>query len=396
MSNCKFQTKLGLNLDELDDYQFDEFLIHREECRVCLQASDDYEKSMLPILRAALPEKLIHYVPNPVPKLADKQLIYELPILDWLKTVLRKSIIEFTLITRKILESARLQTQNLAYIFIWLFLGGCLAYGFSYLLRQSLIENTFQKLNAEAQAEISSLQNKSVVEISIDSSARGKSNEDVLDEKKSKVKPVTLSRNNDEGSHVDISYDTSQSSVNMPSPQQQKDINAVNESDENKLLADSPTNKLPQNNSVDRTPVDLKTAKTTEELQKTVNAGILVTPKKSSPTVEYTNYELINSHPNKENLKDPTFATVQLEAININNGEIDISVCSASEIDRLGNPTSFSMKKPGICQARFKVGFTYDFEIKTPGYEAKLIRVTVSNNQIKRYKVSLRREKNPY
>jgi hypothetical protein len=59
MSKCKFGFKLTRNLDGLSDKAFDELLDHSAECPIHEGILADYERSILPLLRAALPEKVI-------------------------------------------------------------------------------------------------------------------------------------------------------------------------------------------------------------------------------------------------------------------------------------------------------------------------------------------------
>jgi hypothetical protein len=66
MNKCIQKNKWGDSFDYLTNYEFDELIEHAETCSEHNALLNDYESSIIPILRAALPEKNINYYAKPV------------------------------------------------------------------------------------------------------------------------------------------------------------------------------------------------------------------------------------------------------------------------------------------------------------------------------------------
>ncbi|MGC2234938.1 MAG: hypothetical protein WA584_02085 [Pyrinomonadaceae bacterium] len=356
--SCIYKRKLNTNFDEityfdgLSDQEFDKIIDHSNGCRPCARLIENYEKSVLPILRAALPDKTISYQPALKP----------MSWWDGIASGLRVLIIEITLLVRSVVEHSTPSIARATGIIVSMLFGGVIIFG-AFMLWQPTRSNNPPTANPPNDITEKTLVRP--VEWNHDESLPSSLSEPPEEKEPKKPEPAAVKKARDT-SDVIIGVEPTHPVDNNPN--------------ENNKPNPSQVEELPATAVKPEKPVDVR--------QQPVQQ-----PSKNDPTPpDSTGYTYVTMFPD---LNDPFSAVAQIKATNLQPAEIDKTECYVA----LSNePTvtllRITMKKNGSCEVGLKIGFTYAITIVAPNYDNRTIKIYVADNKLQTIPVKLKRDSN--
>lgn len=347
MRDCNKENWIG-NFERLTDKEFDELIEHSTICKIHADILTDYEQSILPILRASLPEKIIAF--SPVSQTTSSLSSSGVRVISWLRSSLRKLIIEINafLSRRRFVQySSLLQVGIIAILFF-----AVVVYG-SFAVFTSLRDST--KIGASESQQIDKKE-ANLLNVGNKKMHRNDSNTDA-GKGLGAILPLKIENNRQRAGYrnapkVSVSVDNfPQAYVNQNDPLTNADMHT-----------DSGIGKPNDQPSLNKTP--------------------------KSETLITEPQDYIEKYPA---LIDSTRARVDLRATNLSRQEILNTICNVELKRKPSINSTVQMDNEGMCSFGLRVSEGYVITVTTPGYEVHTFDLAVDTQNQTKFLVMTRR-----